>query len=323
MKSYIIGIDLGGTNLKAALFDSSFNLLHETSVPTEAAQGPEHVLARIKHSTGNLLSVGGIEASELRCIGLGIPGLLDPVEGLSIFSPNFPGWEQIHVAKVMRSHFDVPVFIDNDVRTHLHAEWRLGAGAGLRNVMLVAIGTGVGSGIVVDGRMLYGATSSVGEIGHINMFREGRPCRCGSSGCLSRYVCASGMVNTVIEKLQAGGHSVMEQWVEGDPAQIKTHMISDAYDLGDQVAIEVMKETGTLLGYGLASVINLLNPEMLIVGGGVAQAGERLLGPVRETALGHAMKLHGSTCRIVQAKFGSRAGMIGAAVYAADRLAAL
>lgn len=317
---YIIGVDLGGTNIKAALFTMDYQVVTELSVLTEAAAGPAHVLQRIRMAVQRLTDEGGAAVDEIACMGMGIPGLLDPEEGLSIFSPNFPGWEHIHVVNEMKPYYDCPVYIDNDVRVNLYGEWHHGAGRGCRNLVLLTLGTGLGSGIVHDGKVMYGTTFSAGEIGHMNMFRQGRPCRCGSSGCLGRYVSAVGMVNTFKERLQAGQTSVIQKWTNGDEGQITALMISEAYELGDELAVRVMHETGELLGFGLANVINLLNPEMIIIGGGMAAAGDRLFNTVRETVNAHALKLSGSRCRIVQAELGSRAGTLGAAVYAQQKL---
>lgn len=316
MKPYILGVDLGGTNIKAGLFDAAFTSIGELSMTTEAANGPAHVLERIRQAVHLLTEQQGIAMEQILCLGLGIPGLLDPEEGLSIFSPNFPEWENIHIVNEMRRFYSFPVYIDNDVRVNLYGEWQFGAGRGHSNLVLLTLGTGLGSGIVAQGKVLYGTTFSAGEIGHMNMYRNGRPCRCGSSGCLGRYVSAVGMVNTFKEKLDAGRSSIIQTWTSGDPNAITARMISEAYDLEDSLAVDVMQETGTLLGYGLANVINLLNPDVVIIGGGMAAAGDRLLHSVRETVNAHALKLAGSNCSIVQAELGSRAGTQGAAYYA-------
>ena len=320
MSQYMIGIDLGGTNIKAAIFNKEFKTVVEKNVQTEAIKGPTHVLNRMKETIIEMLQTSNLSQSDIRCMGMGIPGLLNPDEGLSIFSPNFPGWENIHVVNEMEDTFGIPTFIDNDVRVNLYGEWRFGSGIGFDNVVLITLGTGLGSGIVSAGNVLYGKTSSAGEIGHMNMYREGRPCKCGSSGCLGRYVSAVGMVNTFIERLNDGHKSIIQEWVQQDQSQITAKMISDAYDLGDQVAMEVMHETGRILGFGLSNVINLYNPEMIIVGGGMSAAGDRLLDVVRETTAKHALKLSNEACKIQEAQLGGKAGMIGAAVYASERL---
>jgi glucokinase len=318
MSSYTIGIDLGGTNIKSAVFNMNGEIVIERSDPSEAAMGPAHLLDRIKNIVRQMLQELDVDETEVDCIGMGIPGLLNPEDGVSIFSPNLPGWENIHVVKAMKEAFSFPVHIDNDVRVNLYGEWFFGAGIGYRNMVLITLGTGLGSGIVVDGNVLYGTTASVGEIGHMNMYREGRPCRCGSSGCLGRYVSAVGMVTTFMEQLELGRTSIIQDWVGNDLA-ITAKMISDAYDFGDELAIEVMHDTGKLLGFGLSNVINLFNPELVIIGGGMAAAGDRLLQSVRTTIDQHALKLSSQACKLVQAKLGHRAGTFGAAAYAKRR----
>ncbi|WP_379127108.1 ROK family protein [Paenibacillus sp. sgz500958] len=323
MKPYLIGIDLGGTNIKAGIFSTDFKPIEEVSFPTEAAGGSGHVFKRIREAVQLLTVEKGISLKSIQAMGMGIPGLLDPTRGISIFSPNFPDWEQVHIVNAMKEFVEFPVFIDNDVRVNLYGEWYHGAGRGYNNLVLITLGTGLGSGIVSDGKVLYGTTYSAGEIGHMNMFRSGRPCRCGSSGCLGRYVSAVGMVYTIKEKINSGWTSIIQDWVHGDQQRITAQMISEAYDLGDPLAKEVMEETGVLLGFGLANVINLLNPELIIIGGGMAAAGDRLLNPVRETVHNHALKLSGSRCRIVQAELGAQSGTIGAAAYAYRKVTAM
>jgi len=320
MCEFIIGIDLGGTNIKAAIFNLDLQLIVEQRKLTEAQYGPEHVLNNIKQIIEEMMENLHITQDSIYCMGMGIPGLLDPNEGISFFSPNFPNWENIHVINEIKKKFDFPVFIDNDVRVNLYGEWRYGAGVNLKNIILITLGTGLGSGIVVDGKVIYGATASAGEIGHMNMYREGRPCKCGSSGCLGRYVSAVGMVNTFIGKLKGGRKSIIEEWINHDINNIQAKMISKAYDLHDNLAIEVMHETGQLLGFGLANVINLFNPEIIIVGGGMSSAGDRLLNTTRETIKAHSLKISSKACKVIQAELGDRAGIVGAAAYAKDRI---
>ncbi|MCL6604777.1 MAG: ROK family protein [Paenibacillus sp.] len=320
MTTYFIGIDLGGTNIKAGIYSDDLKEVLEISIATEASRGSSHVLFRIREAVRILTLETNISLDRIIGMGVGIPGLLDPVEGLSIFSPNFPDWDHVHIVNEMKDYYDFPVVIDNDVRVNLYGEWLHGAGRGYKNLMLITLGTGLGSGIVNDGKVLYGTSYSAGEIGHMNMYRNGRPCKCGSSGCLGRYVSAIGMVNTFKEKLNEGRTSIIQEWVNDDSEAIQAVMISEAYDLGDHLAIEVMHDTGSLLGFGLSNVINMLNPEVIIVGGGMAAAGDRLLNSVRETVNKHSLKLSSSKCKIVQAELGNRAGTIGAASHAKSKI---
>lgn len=320
MKRYIIGIDLGGTNIKAGIYDTDFIAIKEISIPTEAAKGSSHVLERIREAVRLITDEANIPLRSVDGMGIGVPGLLDPIAGISFFSPNFPDWEHVQVVQEMEKHYNFPVFIDNDVRVNLYGEWLQGTGKGYNNLVLITLGTGLGSGIVNDGKVIYGTSYSAGEIGHMNMYRNGRPCKCGSSGCLGRYVSAVGMVNTFKEKLNEGRRSMIQNWTNGQEDQITALMISEAYELGDALSIEVMEETAMILGYGLANVVNILNPDLIIVGGGMAAAGEKLLQPLRETINQHALKLSGSKCEIIQAELGSRAGTVGAASYAYSKL---
>jgi len=319
MSKFIIGIDLGGTNIKAAIFNSNLTLIVKVRKPTESQNGPAYVLNKIIQIIEDMMADLNITEKLIQCMGMGIPGLLDPYEGKSFFSPNFPGWENIHVVNEMKKRFHFPVFIDNDVRVNLYGEWLYGAGLNSKNLILITLGTGLGSGIVINGKVLYGETASAGELGHMNMYREGRPCKCGSSGCLGRYVSAVGMVNTFIEKLKEGRHSIIEEWVNYDNSNIEAYMISKAYDLHDDLSIDVMHETGKILGFGLSNIVNLFNPEIIIIGGGMSLAGDRLLNTVRETINDHSLKISSKACKVVQAKLGDCAGMIGAAAYARDK----
>lgn len=320
MKRYIIGIDLGGTNIKSAVYSAAFEALVERNDPTEAAAGPIFVLDKIKRIVVDMLAELNAAQEEVKCMGMGIPGLLNPAEGLSYFSPNFPEWENIHIVQEMQNVFSFPVFIDNDVRTNLYGEWRFGAGAGVKNLMLLTLGTGLGSGIVMNGAVLYGETASAGEIGHMNMYREGRPCRCGSSGCLGRYVSAVGMVRTFTERLAEGRSSIVQERIDGKIENLTAQMISDAYDAGDGLAIEVMHETGQILGFGLAMAINLFNPGLVVIGGGMSAAGERLFASAREIVTKHSLRVSSQACTIVTAQLGGNAGRVGAAFYGSGRL---
>ena len=245
-------------------------------------------------------------------MGMGVPGLLDIEKGISLFSPNFPQWENVPIAGWFKERLGIPVFIDNDVRVNLYGECYFGAGKGKKNVVLLTLGTGLGAGVMIDGHILYGATGSMGEIGHMNMYREGRPCRCKSSGCLGRYVSALGLLRTVKEKIEAKEKTVLTDWVK-DPEEITAEMVSRAFDEGDQLAREAMEETGEILGFGLVNVINLYNPECVIIGGGMSAAGERLLSKAREVVDTHALEISRKACTIVTASLGDASGMLGAA----------
>ncbi|MDO4293702.1 MAG: ROK family protein [Eubacteriales bacterium] len=319
MEKYI-GVDLGGTNIKVSVFDETFRKLGERRAPTEVRFGSGHVLQRILDTVTGLLEELKLSEEQISCMGIGVPGILDIKNGISRFSPNFPKWAEVPIVAWMENHLHIPTYIDNDARVNLYGEWKFGAGQNRSNVLMITLGTGLGGAAVVDGRVIYGATGSAGEIGHINMFRQGRECRCGSSGCLGRYVSALGILRTFREKVQAGQSSVICDWVQGDLEQVTADMLSKAYDEGDPLAIETMRETGELLGYGLCAVFSLYNPEIIIFGGGMSNMGDRLLQYTKDVLDSHALRIPHSACTIVTAVLGDAAGMLGAAAYAKEQL---
>lgn len=319
MENHYIGVDLGGTNIKVAVFDDSFRKIGEKRSPTEVNYGSAHVLVRILNTITELLDELSLTAADIRCMGMGVPGILDIENGISRFSPNFPKWEEVPIVAWMENHLGIPTYIDNDARVNLYGEWKFGAGKNRKNVLMITLGTGLGAAAVVDGRVIYGATGSAGEIGHINMYRQGRECRCGSSGCLGRYVSALGILRTFREKVEEGRHSIICEWVKDDLGAVTADMLSRAYDEGDPVVTETIQETGELLGYGLCAVFSLYNPEIIIVGGGMSKMGDRLLQYTRDVLDSHALRIPYSACTIVTAVLGDAAGMLGAAVCAQQR----
>lgn len=319
MKKYFIGIDLGGTNIKSSLFTEDFSIVLENRTATMAERGSDFVLQQMLDNIYDLLKNAEVTIEEIHCMGIGVPGLLNVKTGVSIFSPNFHHWENVPVVKWFEDKLGIPTYIDNDVRVNLYGEWYFGAGKGKKNVVLLTLGTGLGSGVVVDGHVLYGATGSVGEIGHMNMYRVGRECRCGSSGCLGRYVSALGLLRTIREKISGGQYSILCDWTKNELDKITAKMVSEAFDKNDKVARETFWETGEILGYGLVNVINLYNPEIIIIGGGMSAAGERLLSKTREIVKTHGLQLSQSVCEITTAALGDSAGMLGAAIYASQK----
>lgn len=315
-----LGIDLGGTNIKLGLFDSNLSLIANSRTETESEKGSSVVVKNLFKGIESILQENNVASHQLQAIGIGVPGLIDIENGISLFSPNFADWENVPLAALIENKTHVPVFIDNDVRMNLYGEWLKGIGKNKENIVLITLGTGLGAGVVMGGNVLYGKTSSAAEIGHMNMVRNGRPCACGSSGCFGRYVSARGMVATAKEKIQAGTDTILLGWTRGNTDLITAKMISDAYDAEDKLAREVLQETGEMFGFGLVNVINLYNPELIIIGGGMAKAGERLLQPARKIVKQRALKISSAACEIVYAELGDSAGIVGAAAVAQKKM---
>ncbi len=307
---YVIGVDLGGTNLKVALLDLKGHIREKVSFPTR--QGKEAVLQQIIKSLEEVIKRARVKRSAILGLGLGTPGLVDSIQGLVRGFTNIKGWRNVPLKEYMEKNTGFPAYIDNDVNLMALGELMCGAGQGARNMVCLTLGTGVGGGIIIEGRLYRGSTLSAGELGHIPVNAHGPRCPCGGYGCLERYVGNAYIVEKAVKAIQGGRESLIKKLVEGDLKAITPRIISRAARQGDKLAEEIWEETGRYIGIALSGVINLLNPEMVVIGGGVARAGRLLFGPIRRTVKERAMNIPARKVKIVPAKLGEEAGLIGA-----------
>ncbi|MGI9860806.1 ROK family protein [Moorella naiadis] len=315
MTQYVAGIDLGGTNISAIFMDAEGQTHGWVTWPTEAARGPAEVINRIISLTKFLMDKNSITAQQLRGIGLGVPGLVNSREGRSVFSPNLPGWRDIPVAGLVAAGTGVPVLIDNDVRMAAWGEKLLGAGRDREDVICLTLGTGIGAGIFIQDKLYTGRDESAGEIGHVTVEKDGPRCSCGNYGCLEMYASGRGIARRMRAAIAAGAASLVLDLAHGDAGSITAAMVCQAAARGDQAAEQVIKETAVYLGIALAGLANILNPQRIVLGGGVMGAGELLLAPVRRVVRERAMPLNREV-EIVAAELGDLAGATGAAAIA-------
>lgn len=306
-----IGIDVGGTNVKIALVDDKGSILYSNSVPTRAEMGYEYTVNNIKQAIRDLMSetkVTGIEG-----IGFDFPGQIDYKNGIVRLAPNIPGWVNIPIAKIIEDEFKIPTRIDNDVHCAALGELNFGAGKGCENFICMTVGTGIGSGIVINGKLVRGASNAAGELGHIKLqMHEGPLCGCGDHGCLEAFASGPSIVAMAEEYIMGGKSTKFRELASG--GEITPFIVAEAAKQGDPVARRIFARIGEYIGFGLSSVVNLLNPEKIIIGGGVADAGDILLDPIKETIKKRAMVVAGSAVEIVPAKLGNTAGVIGASL---------
>ena len=306
-----IGIDVGGTNVKIALVDDKGSILYSNSVPTRAEMGYEYTVNNIKQAIRDLMSetkVTGIEG-----IGFDFPGQIDYKNGIVRLAPNIPGWVNIPIAKIIEDEFKIPTRIDNDVHCAALGELNFGAGKGCENFICMTVGTGIGSGIVINGKLVRGASNAAGELGHIKLqMHEGPLCGCGDHGCLEAFASGPSIVAIAEEYILGGKSTKFRELASG--GEITPFIVAEAAKQGDPVARRIFARIGEYIGFGLSSVVNLLNPEKIIIGGGVADAGDILLDPIKETIKKRAMVVAGSAVEIVPAKLGNTAGVIGASL---------
>lgn len=309
-----IGIDVGGTNVKIALVDGEGKIIYSNSVPTYAQMGYEYTVNNIKQAIRDLMKETNTDAKEIEGIGFDFPGQVDYKTGVVKLAPNIPGWINVPIAQMIEEEFNIPTRIDNDVRCAALGELKFGAGKGCENFICITVGTGIGSGLVINGQLVRGAANAAGEIGHIKLQMNGGPiCGCGDTGCLEAFASGPSIVAMAQEYLK-GGKSTKFREMAGADGEITPYIVAKAAEAGDPVAKRIFEIVGTYIGMGLVSVINLLNPEKVIIGGGVAAAGDLLLDPIRKTIKERAMVVAGNSVEIVPAELGNSAGVIGASM---------
>lgn len=307
-----IGIDVGGTNVKIALVNDKGSIIYSNSIPTRAEMGYEYTINNMKEAIRDLLKETNSKPKDIEGMGFGFPGQIDCKKGVVRLAPNIPGWVDVPIAEIMEKEFGIPTRVDNDVRCAALGELNFGAGVGCENLVCITVGTGIGSGLIVNGKLVRGASNAAGEIGHIKLDMNGGPlCGCGDRGCLEAFASGPSIV-AMAEEYIRGGKST--KYRELANPEITPYIVSEAAKQGDAVALRIFTIIGEYIGIGLASVVNLLNPEKIIIGGGVAAAGDILLNPIKETLVKRAMKIAGSTVQVVPAKLGNTAGVIGASL---------
>lgn len=313
MKKYRIGVDIGGTNIKIALVDFEGKIIYSNTTPTRAEMGFEAGVANIKQAIKDLMQETKESAKTIEAIGFGLPGQIDYKLGMVKNLPNIPGWINIPLGKLIEDEFQIPTKLDNDVRCAALGELNFGAGKGCENLICITIGTGIGSGIVLNGKLVRGASNAAGEIGHIKMTLDKGPlCGCGDHGCFEAYASGPSIVSMAKEFI-SGGKSAKYKEMATDGI-ITPYIVAQAALQGDPVSLQIFKQMGEIIGIGLSSVINLLNPEKIIIGGGVADAGEILLEPIRKTIEDRAMPIQKEAVKVVPAQLANAAGVIGASL---------
>ena len=310
-----IGIDVGGTNVKIALVDKSGKIIYSNSVPTYAKMGYEYTVNNIKQAIKDLMKETNTTAKDIDGIGFDFPGQVDYKTGVVKLAPNIPGWVNVPIAQMIEEEFHIPTRIDNDVRCAALGEMKFGAGQGCENFVCITVGTGIGSGLVVNGQLVRGASNAAGEIGHIKLqMKDGLICGCGDTGCLEAYASGPSIVAMAQDYIKGGKSTKFREMAAAEGGEITPYMVAKAEEAGDPVAKRIFAIVGEYIGIGLTSVINLLNPEKVIIGGGVAEAGDLLLDPIRKTIKERAMVVAGSAVEIVPAQLGNSAGVIGASM---------
>ena len=316
-KKWLVGVDLGGTNIVVGVIPiTGGEVLALRSMPTEAHRGAKFVVDRmvamIEESIAEVLSKYGGTRDQIGGGGIGSPGPLDRKTGTVINTPNL-GWRNFPLRDLIANAVGLPATLDNDANCATYGEWWLGAGRDVDTLVGLTLGTGIGGGIVLNGEIFHGVSDAAGEIGHMTIDSTGRKCKCGNYGCLEAYASGPAIALRAVEGIEAGADTMLPDLVGGRLEEITAATVYEAVVLGDPYANEVMKETAKFLGAGIANIINILNPAMVVIAGGVTRAGDHLFVPLRAEVRRRAFRSAEEACQIVSAKLTGTAGVIGAA----------
>jgi glucokinase len=312
---FVLGIDIGGTNLVVgSVAEDGSALLATASEPTHAEAGASDVVDRLVGLAQRAIAETRQAApgAEILGVGVGAPGPLDTKRGIVLLTPNL-GWVNMPLRQLIHDRLGLPAALDNDANCAVLGEWWVGAARGARNAIGITIGTGVGGGLILDGKLYHGASDVAGEIGHTTIDTEGRRCKCGNYGCLEAYASGPNIAIRAIEAIEAGAESRLPTYVGGDLTKITAQTVYLAAQEGDELALEVVNDTAKFLGVGIGNLLNVFNPEVVVVCGGVTLAGDHLFVPLRREAARRAFKPAVMACRIVPGELAGTAGVYGAA----------
>lgn len=302
-------VDLGGTNIKAALGAADGTILSADSRPTLSHEGPEHVLQRVVELVESLC---GNQKCRIAAMGMAVPGLIDYKQGRTLFLPNFPGkWRDVPVRDFLEPRLNCPVYMLNDVRTAMLGELVYGHGRTARTMVFFAVGTGIGGGVVIDGKLHLGPLGAAGELGHHTILPDGPRCGCGNRGCLESLASAPAMVAEGVRLMQIGMAPKLHDLVDGDISQVTTKTMEDAALAGDTAIAEALERAASYIGIAAANVVVTIHPDLIVLGGGVSKMGELLRGPVERTIRERVRMVPTEGIGVKISQLGDQAGAMG------------
>lgn len=311
MSDYYAAVDLGGTKIAAAIATGEGEFVIEDKVPTESHKGPDSVLERISDTINRLAAESGKKPA---AVGLGVPGLVDLPTGTTKFLPNLPTkWRDVPAGETIAAKVGCPVYLLNDVRTITLGELVFGHGkdASVQTMAYFALGTGVGGGLVIDGKLRLGPLGAAGELGHQTIIADGHLCGCGNRGCLETLCSGPAISSEGVRMMKSGLAPMLYEIVGGDPENVTPKEMAEAARAGDENVVDAIQRAGMYLGIGIANIATALHPELVVIGGGVANIGDILLDPVRESVAKRVRMFPAESVRIEQSMLGGKAALYG------------
>jgi glucokinase len=321
----VVGADLGGTKILAGVVNEQGKILGMAKRSTKALQGVERVVDRISKTILDAVSEAKLDRSGIAAACVVAPGPSNPEKGIVWSAPNLPGWEEVHLPDLLKARLGMPVYLENDVNLGTFGEFVLGAGKGYRDLVGIFVGTGIGGGLVLDGKLRQGFRHSSAEIGHMIILADGPVCGCGKRGCAEALASRTAIERDIWAGVAAGRDSAISKIMKGEKGQkIPSGALAEAFHAGDPLVEEVLARAQFYLGLLVASCVNLLDPEAVILGGGVVEAlGEDFLEPIRRVAYQYFLnRRDAESVKILQAKLGDNAALLGAAMFAREKVSA-
>lgn len=307
------GIDIGGTNIKFGLFDKTGKIVHKGQKPTLVEKGPQPLMHLITNIGESLMLIAAEEELNIKHLGVGSPGAVDHKTGKVIGPcPNIQGWTGMEIGNILRERLNIPVYVDNEVNGMALGEYYYGAARGAKSVLCVTIGTGIGGAIIIDGKVLQGDTSSAGELGHMSIKYDGPKCACGNNGCLEMYCSSKFMIRRVKTILNNKMTDIFKEILDSNLENLTIKKLFSAANKNDGVALQVIEEAAGFLGIGLAGIINIINPQIVVLGGGITDGGAGFVEIVEKTIKELSFSSAVQKIKVVKAELGNDAGFIGA-----------
>ena len=316
----ILGVDLGGTKILTAVTNPQGKILSRDHSITPAPKGHEAVIHSILESAHRVLGQADVAISDIIAVGVGAPGLINPETGILFTSPNLPGWRDIPLRDTIQEKLGKKTFLINDANAAALGEFYFGAARGTRNFIYITISTGIGGGIVIDGKIYSGAIGAAGEVGHMTIDDDGPICNCGNRGCWETLASGTALAREARHRIEGGMRTSILEYAEGDMEKVTALVIQDAAEKGDSLAKELIGRTGYYLGVGLANLINIFNPELIVIGGGLSNIGNMLLDPAFKVAGERAYEQAFQAVRFACAGLGRNSGVLGAAAFALQEM---
>ena len=312
-KPYAIGIDVGGTKIAAGLVDRAGKVLQRFTTRAHAQQLPEFVIETIEQAYHAVVQESGVAVHELAAVGLGFPGNTNSPAGVVLFSSNLPAWDHFPLRDIVAQRLGVPVVLENDANLAALGEHRFGVGRGTQNMCYVTFSTGYGIGIMLNGQLYTGHIGSAGELGHVVIERNGPLCTCGKRGCIMAYASGIGISRMVHEKLAAGATTLLRELIPPGNARVDAEIVATAAQQGDSIACEILHTAGYYAGVGLSLIVQILNPELIVIGGGLVHIGPLVWEPALAAMHEHTQPELWDSVRVVPWQLGADLGILGAA----------